>query len=507
MQQVIYLDAVDDLPAIRHLLEGAQARRVLLVVPRGYLLLRNPLNLRILRRYAQDLALDVALVTRDTRTRQIARVEGIPVVSSVRQGRRGRWRLGDPQQSSAERAAAARVAGLRAGRGDKGYGDTLIVWTGRILGALLFLFLLVLVLAMAALLIPEARITLVPYREPVSTTLELRADPEAERASLADLTIPARIVSTQVEDTGQIATMSKRDAPDAPATGTVTFVNQTSDPLEILPGAILRTTTGTTVRFRTVTTATLPAAIGGTAEAGIEALEPGPVGNVPAATINEVETSALRGKVRATNEMPTQGGGVRQVGVVTRADMERLNAQLLQRLEQRAYVELQAQLAEGEFLPPESVTVEILSEVYDQFLEAQADVLGLTMRVAASGAAIDVAKAHLLAYESLESKIPDTYDLTSEEISFELDDQVRMDGWTSVLQVTAVAQLVAGVDRGAVRSAATGLPAEEAAQVLAESFALGAQPLVEVQPDWIKRWTWLDRVPFVPFRVQVVVMD
>jgi hypothetical protein len=187
--------------------------------------------------------------------------------------------------------------------------------------------------------------------------------------------------------------------------------------------------------------------------------------------------------------------------------MERLNAQLLQRLEQRAYVELQAQLAEGEFLPPESVTVEILSEVYDQFLEAQADVLGLTMRVAASGAAIDVAKAHLLAYESLESKIPDTYDLTSEEISFELDDQVRMDGWTSVLQVTAVAQLVADVDRGAVRSAATGLPAEEAAQVLAESFALGAQPLVEVQPDWIKRWTWLDRVPFVPFRVQVVVME
>lgn len=507
MQQVIYLDAVDDLPAIRHLLEGAQAKQVLLVVPRGYIFLRNPLNLRILGRYAADLALDVALVTRDSRTRQMAREEGIAVVSSVRRGRRGRWRRREPRRSPAEQAAATRVAGLRAGRGDKGYGDTAILWAGRILGVLLFGLLLFLILAMAALLVPEARITLVPYREPVSSTLELRADPEAEKASLAELTIPARIVSAQVEGTDEIATTSKRDAPDAPATGTVTFSNQTSSPIEILPGAIVRTTTGMTVRFRTVTTATLPAAIGSSAEAEIEALEPGPGGNVPAATINEVETSALRGKVRATNEMPTQGGGVKQVGVVTRADMERLNAQLLQRLEQRASIELQAQLAEGEFLPAESVTVEILSEVYDQFLEAQADVLGLTMRVAASGAAVDVAKANLLASQSLEAKIPDTYDLTSEEISFELDEQIRMDGWISVLQVTASAQLVAGVDRGAIRSAASGLSEDEATQVLAESFALGARPIVEVHPEWIKRWPWLDRVPFVPFRVQVVVME
>jgi hypothetical protein len=507
MQQVVYLEVDDDFPAIRHLLEGAQAKQVLLVIPKGCFALRDPINLRVLGRHADDLALDVALVTRDGRTRQVAREEGIAVVSSVRQGRRGRWRSGTPRRSSAQRAAAARVAGLRSGRGDVGYGDAVIVWAGRILAVLLFCFLLLLIVGLAAVVIPEARVTLVPYRHPVEATLELRADPEVERASLADLTIPARILEAQVEGTGETPTVSTKDAPDAPATGLITFSNQAATPLEILPGAILRTSTGTTVRFRTVTTATLDSAIGATAQAEIEALQPGPVGNVPAATINEVETATLRGKVRVTNEQPTEGGGVKQVGVVTRADMDRLKAQLLQQLQQRAHMELQNQLGEQEFLPPESVTIEIFSEVYDQFLDTEADVLHLQMRVLASGTAIDRTNANLLAFESLKTKIPATYELESEEIAYELDEQVRMDGRSSYLEVTASAQLVADVDRGAVRSAVAGLPADEATQVLAESFALDAPPKVEVQPDWIKRWEWLDRVPFLSVRIQLVVLE
>ncbi|MGC9335594.1 MAG: baseplate J/gp47 family protein, partial [Anaerolineae bacterium] len=356
MQQVIYLEVEDDLPAIRDLLEGAQARRVLLVVPKGSTVFHEPISLRILRRYAANLALDVGLVTRDSRVRRLAREEGIPTLASIRRGRKGRWRLGAPQRSSAQRAAAARVDGLRSGQGDVGYGDRAILWASRILGVLLFAFLLFMVVALAALAVPQAQVTVVPYREIVEVSLQLRADPEAEKASLTNLTIPARVLEAQVEDIGEIATVSTRDAPDAPARGRITFINQATAPLTIEPGAIVRTATGTTVRFRTVTTATLQPAVGSTAEAEIEALQPGPVGNVDKATITEVETSSLRGRVRVINEQPTSGGGVRQVGVVTRADMDRLKAELLQKLQQRAYVELQNQLGDQEFLPPESMT-------------------------------------------------------------------------------------------------------------------------------------------------------
>jgi hypothetical protein len=508
MQQVIYLELEDDLPAIRDLLEGAQAKRVLLVVPKGCPLFREPINLRVLRRYANNLALDVALVTRDSRTRQLGKEEGIAVLSSIRRGQRGRWRSGLPRRSSAQQAAAARVDGLRTGQGDLGYGDVVIVWSSRFLGVLLFAFLLLLVVGLAAALIPEGKVTLVPYREVVEAALLLRANPEEEKSSLASLTIPARIIEAEVEQTGEIATLSKRDSPDAPAIGQITFINQTAAPLEILPGAVVRTATGTTVRFRTVTTATLEAAIGATAEAEIEALEPGPVGNVAKATITEVETSGLRGKVRAINEQPTQGGGVKQVGMVTRADMDRLKAQLLQQLQQRAYVELQSQLGEQEFLPPESMTTEIMAEVYDQFLEAEADVLHLQMRILATGTAVDRANANLLAYEALKDRIPSTYELQADEIAFSLDEEdVEMEGRSVVLEVTASAPLIVDIDRGEVRSAVAGLNVDEATQILTESFVLDAPPVVEVLPDWIKRWEWLDRVPFLSFRIQVLVLE
>jgi hypothetical protein len=187
--------------------------------------------------------------------------------------------------------------------------------------------------------------------------------------------------------------------------------------------------------------------------------------------------------------------------------MDRLKAQLLQQLQQRAYVELQSQLGEGEFLPPESMTIEILSEDYDQFLESEADVLRLQMRILASGTAVDRANANLLAYDALQDRIPETYEFQSDAVTFDLDEQVRMDGRTVIMQVAASSALVVDVDRGDVRSVVTGLSQDEATAVLAESFSLAAPPVVEILPEWIKRWEWLDRVSYLPFRIQVVVVE
>ncbi|HSJ56044.1 MAG TPA: baseplate J/gp47 family protein, partial [Anaerolineae bacterium] len=375
-------------------------------------------------------------------------------------------------------------------------------------GLLLFAGLLLLVLAMAAFLIPEAQVTLVPYREVVQVSLALRADLEAEKASLADRIVPARLVQAEIDAGGTVPTASTRDAPDALATGTITFVNQGGAPIEIEAGVILRTATGTTVRFKTTTPASLPGGAGATATAEIEALAPGPSGNAAAATITEVETATLRGKVRVTNERATSGGGVRQVGYVTRADMDRLKAQVLQQVQQRAFAELQAQLGEQEFLPAESMIVEILAEDYDQFLDAEADTLGLQMRVVASGTAVNRADANLLAYEALKQRVPVTYEIQSQEIKFALDQEaVVMDGRSVLLDVTASVPLIVEVDRGQVRSAVAGLGVQEATTVLADSLSLDAPPIVQVMPDWIKRWEWLDRVPYLPFRIQVVVLE
>jgi hypothetical protein len=171
-------------------------------------------------------------------------------------------------------------------------------------------------------------------------------------------------------------------------------------------------------------------------------------------------------------------------------------------------VELQNQLGEQEFLPPESMTTEIMAEVYDQFLDAEADVLHLQMRILATGTAVDRANANLLAYEALKERIPATYELQSDQITFGLDEEdIEMEGRTVILEVTASAPLIVEINRGEVRSTVAGLNADEATQALTESFALDAPPSVEVLPDWIKRWEWLDRVPLLGFRIQVLVLE
>jgi hypothetical protein len=82
-----------------------------------------------------------------------------------------------------------------------------------------------------------------------------------------------------------------------------------------------------------------------------------------------------------------------------------------------------------------------------------------------------------------------------------------MEGRAVLIDVNASAPLVVEVDRGEVRSAIAGLKADEAREVLENTFTLNAPPSVVVMPDWIKRWEWLDRVPLLPFRIQVVVLD
>ena len=82
-----------------------------------------------------------------------------------------------------------------------------------------------------------------------------------------------------------------------------------------------------------------------------------------------------------------------------------------------------------------------------------------------------------------------------------------MDGRAVLIDVSASAPLVSGVNRAEVRSTIAGLDVEAAQEVLSNTVALSAPPLIEVEPEWIKRWEWLNRVPLLPFRIQVIVLE
>src|SRR5438477_10794966 len=75
-QELVFLDADDDLGTIRSKLESSSAEEIYLVIPRRSSVLRTPLEFRILARIANEMSSETILVTQDPGRRRLANQEG-----------------------------------------------------------------------------------------------------------------------------------------------------------------------------------------------------------------------------------------------------------------------------------------------------------------------------------------------------------------------------------------------------------------------------------------------
>lgn len=489
-QQVIYLEADDGFATIRHRLSAAQAGKVILVVPTNCQGLKNRTHLRLLERLMDDIPIRVALVTRDRTLGRPAGELGFPTFPSVEKAQRSRWpprrsRLKRPLPEKGRRPPA-RPAKVVMQKGEA------VLFFGLLGGVLLLL------LAGFWLLVPSATITLKPLTFPLEETLMVRADPNIEEIDFTNLVLPATIQEVEITGREQIACTAKKDVPDGYAQGEVIFINKTSEATTVISGTVVSTSAGTSVRFRTMEDVSLPPAAGGQVQVMVEALEPGPSGNVSAWTINRVEgTIALH--VNVTNGSPTQGGTMKQVSYVTNEDKEQLKDMLMRRLRQEGYNALVSRL-EGAYLPPESVELIVLMETYDKFVEEVADSLTLDMRVLARGIAIAEEDARSVALTALESSMSEGFQLLSKEIGFSPGGMAEAGGEQVVFQITVRGQMMMRTDEGEIKEHLTGKPVADAVAYLSRRFELAEGPSVELLPGW---WP---RLPLIPFRISLVVM-
>jgi len=367
-----------------------------------------------------------------------------------------------------------------------------------LLSVLLITGLVALLAGLVVLTVPQATVRLVPAVIQLEAGVTVIADPTVERVDAERNVIPARELRVQVEGTGQIPTTGRKDIPDAPAGGKVIFINKTSNQVTVPQGTMVRTSTGVNIRFTTVTTVTVPAGRDSKAEAEILAVEGGPGGNVGAFLINNIE-GPLSLQLQVINEIPTSGGGVRQVGMVTQGDKERLRASLLQQLQQESYVRLTEKLKPQEVLPRETMEVLILGETYDKFVDEPADFLGLKLQVVAVGLAFGEQDANQLSLQALKRQVPAGYDLSREGLVFEVGKDVQVNEGKVAFSARARGLAVARVDTVAVRDAVRGRDVAEAETYLTQNLPLRQPAVIDLNPNW------LGRVPWLPFRVRVVV--
>jgi hypothetical protein len=346
-----------------------------------------------------------------------------------------------------------------------------------------------------------------PARVPLSATARVTVVvPVGEEEGLKEIDfegqrVAGRRVSAEVAGEAATAATGRAEVPSSRATGTVVFSNLLAQDYTVGQGTVVRTSAGTPVRYITTGDVTVPPL--GQAAVGIEALDPGPQGNVDVGLINRIEGAAARA-VRVTNPEPTQGGGVSPVRAVTQEDREKLRQTLLDELRDQGYErvlerpEAEGGLREGEYLVPGSVRVfQVLHETYDRFATEEAESLKLEMRVSVTGVVVDLGDAYNLARHVLSRRVPEGYELVNVGYNpGHMGDNVVGDG-TLDFYVEAEGQAEARLHYDQVKRWLRGKPFEEGMELLDATWQSGALPVadlpeVQIWPDWAAgRFPWL----------------
>lgn len=505
-EQILFLEPGDNFVSIRDRLLRAEADRLLLVLPVTEEPVRDRLGLILLQRQARRQGMELGLVTTNPSLVAEARDLGLPVFPTVEIGQNRQWRW--PWRPLAQvRGAAGRPRRPDAGdlREMHRRSRPQPAWLGRLGrlgGIVIFVFVLMAIAVSVVYILPGATVRLYPATRDLNTTLVVTGDPALEEADYEAGQVPARLIRVEVSWRGSAATTGFTDVPDAPATGMVVFVNQQTEPVRVPVGTVVRTSSGTTIRFRTTRAAEVPGAVGATAEAPILAVDSGPWGNVEANLINQIE-GALSLQLNVRNLAPTTGGGIRQVKSVTQADMDRLRGQVLQQIFQLAKAEMSNWMAPSEFLAEESLSLFLVTqEDYSRYEGERADSVELNMTALIQAFVVDENDAFGVVYTALAAETPPGYRLLPAGIVPRRGEVLAVDeeGRVTIL-MQGQARIAAEIDEGRIIERIRGMDLVEAQDWILQNVSVQGAPAIDIWPDWF------GRIPYLPIRISTQVVE
>jgi hypothetical protein len=495
MHQVLQLQPDDDIVAIRARIENAELAHLVLVVPRDCAFLESASGLLLLRRAADDLGAQIALVAHDEAVRERASEYGFPVFNSLTQAQFARWKMQTPTRVTMMRTANVPPPAPPELVADSFATQMLREWRMPLLAIVGALVLLCLG---AFVFVPTAQIYLIPAPMVLTTTTDILIDSSNPYVTATTRSIPARRILLETSGTASLRTTTTKTIPDARSTGTVVFTNLRAEETIVPQGVIVVTSAGIPIRFTTTNTVTVPSGIGARVEAPVQAVDPGPAGNVKELSINSVEGSMAL-SVRVINTKPMVSGSVRPVRVVTEADKKKLEEQLLAQLKQGAPTVLQTALKPNEFVPLDSVLVDPTDRLFDRAVDEPADVLNLKMSADAFGLGVDRDDLNLLMGTILQRQLPAGYQLLQNGVKVDLLAGGKYQGIQLRQPIRAVGYAAPQLDPSKVASALQGKTVDDAKNYLASAAQFAQPPDIRVSPPG---WPLL---PFFAFRIAVFI--
>jgi hypothetical protein len=459
-QELVFLDADDDLGTIRSKLESSSAEEIYLVIPRRSSVLRTPLEFRILARIANEMSSETVLVTEDPARRRLANQEGF----RTRRGLRTLQHLMLAPDQRPPRLVVPDWVPL----------PSFFSFVG-------FMFLLAVAAAALLVVYPQMHITLVPQTRTVSQTVDITIDPDIKAADAAAATLPGTVMSVAVDVSGSVQIPSDRTIGSNKAHGEVLITSQRPTPSTLPKGTLVRVDGGP--KFVTDQDLNLPPRI--PVRVGVTAVDAGTVGNVAPGEISVFDGSGFE-ELQITNQRPTTGGTDRQARVITDEDRQALDDKLRKDARDKGFAQLQQRAGSEQTIPEMSVTVDQASVTVDQQPGTEADQLTGHLTANVSGTVFQNLAYNDLVGKVLQAKSGGDWQLGA-PVKVETPGVLNVNGHKVVLRCDASGLLQSAVDAEAIRRALTGSSTQDAKTYLTRLTGLAEPPTVVMSPAWAPR--------------------
>jgi hypothetical protein len=288
------------------------------------------------------------------------------------------------------------------------------------------------------------------------------------------------------------------------AAGTVRWQNCDPTASYTIPaGTVVRTSEG--VRFTTVEEVFLPVAVltpptiaCQTRDVGVEAVEAGPAGNVPAGAITVIPGSMNSIVISVTNRAPTTGGARDTFPRVVQADVDAAVADLDAKLDAAFAAQLEAPdaVAAGLTLFPETAVLGDAEYEPDPASLVGLEIASFELSATASGTAIAVDETPIgqVAEAQLVESLEPGYSLVEGSIESTVGEPT-ISGATVTFPASATALQVRELDAAELEPLILGLTPTEAEAVLDEYGVTE----IELWPDWAST------IPTFEARVELTV--
>jgi baseplate J-like protein len=342
----------------------------------------------------------------------------------------------------------------------------------------------------AYLLLPTATIVLTPRLEVVGPVpLTITADPEVTAPDPARAIIPAQRLTFDLQAIDSFEATGKRIEAD-PSVGQVTFENYDPTARNVIPaGSVVSTEGG--IRFRTTAAVSVPAGtfvlpevVPGKATIGVEAVRPGPEGNVPANAINVVPSEENPIFLRVRNREPTAGGARREFRRVSRADIDGALVSLQTQLGEQFDTILQdpATVPEGTTIFAETQRIGEGTPTSDPeaVLGQETESFQLSMTATGSVIAVDEAPVAAIVDARVRENVSDGYQLVEGSMTLEPGEATVADELV-LFPLVAHAEQVRAFDQSSLLAEIKGKPIPQARTILE---GLG-QVTIDAWPDWV----------------------